>query len=68
MASTKPHLLTIPREIRDEIYGYLHHQTKTCWAWREMQSQPDCWDTAVLMIHNALLLDVLLTHSRLRDE
>jgi hypothetical protein len=68
MASTKPHLLTIPREIRDKIYGYLHHQIKTCWAWREIQSQPDCWDTAVLIVHNAPLLDVLLTHSRLRDE
>jgi hypothetical protein len=33
-----------------------------------MQSQPDCWDTAVLIIHNAPLLDVLRTQSWLRDE
>ena len=65
--TTRPHLLTIPREIRHEIYGYLHYEIRIDWHWCETD-HPDYWELADLTYRNAPLLNVLLFHSRLHDE
>jgi hypothetical protein len=66
MASITPHLLSLPREIRDEIYSYLHH---------ELELESPLYTAGVneyivtkIRILNAPFLGVLLAHSRLRDE
>jgi hypothetical protein len=67
MTSAQPHLLTIPREIRNEIYSYLHqritfqdHILMKLFDGRSLD--------ATLCFENAPLISVLLTHSRLYDE
>ncbi|KAJ8112735.1 hypothetical protein OPT61_g4966 [Boeremia exigua] len=55
--SPAPHLLTLPREIRDEIYGYLHQRL-----------EPKSMQVFQVTVSNAPLLPVLLTHSRLHEE
>jgi hypothetical protein len=51
-----PHLLTLPREVRDNIYSYLHHEVSRNYRnWR-------------LQLKNAPIVAVLLTHSRLYYE
>ena len=32
MPTAKPHLLTLPRELRDQIYGYLHEEKQLQWG------------------------------------
>jgi hypothetical protein len=67
MTSAKPHLLTIPREIRNEIYSYLHQRIK----FQDeilMQYAEGSTRDAHLCLENAPLINVLLTHSRLYDE
>lgn len=63
MATTRaPPLLTIPREIRDQIYGYLYCKL-------ELRHAPlQDLEAVRLTVTNAPIISVLLTHSRLRDE
>jgi hypothetical protein len=59
------HLLTIPREIRDLIYGYLT-QERNFYLERER-----CYygsKEVDVQVKNAPLLSVLLSHSRLKEE
>lgn len=58
-----PHLLTIPREIRDLFYDYLHKRADV--HWKVDEGTVCC---AKIEIDEAPLLNVLLTCSRLRDE
>lgn len=56
------HLLTIPREIRNQIYNYLHKSI-------ELRTVESFGTTKVIAgIPNAPLMSVLLTHSQLHDE
>ena len=67
MTSAKPHLLTIPREIRNEIYSYLHQRiTFQDRLYRKLTDGRNL--DAVFCFENAPLINVLLTHSRLYDE
>jgi hypothetical protein len=51
-----PHLLTLPREVRDNVYSYIHHKVSRHYRdWR-------------LQLKNALIVAVLLTHSQLYHE
>jgi hypothetical protein len=67
MTTAKPHLLTIPREIRNEIYSYLH-QRITFQDHILMKLADGRSLDATLCFENAPLISVLLTHSRLYDE
>jgi hypothetical protein len=51
-----PHLLTLPREVRDNIYSYLHHEVSRHYQNRRLQ------------LKNAPIVAVLLTHSQLYHE
>ncbi|KAJ8116490.1 hypothetical protein OPT61_g2091 [Boeremia exigua] len=60
-----PHLLTLPREIRNLIYEHLFHEISL----RELvQSTPTLFTTLKIHVDNAPLSSVLLVHSQLRDE
>lgn len=59
MNSKAPHLLNLPREIRNIIYGYLHHV---------VYLQAVFLPAARLRLDNAPYVDVLCTHSTLRAE
>lgn len=68
MGTGAPHLLNLPREIRDIIYSYLHHEvyTQTVVAVRG-QGLPLAGNTGARLL-NAPLVAVLCTHSRLYTE
>ena len=54
------HLLTIPREIRDIIYSYLHHPAQVC-SYQNGR-------TATLKLRNAPIAAVLQTHTQIHKE
>jgi len=56
----KPHLLTLPREVRDNIYSHLHHEV--------MLRVPTKHRTQVLQVKNAPIVAILLTRSQLYHE
>lgn len=58
-----PNLLTIPREIRDQIYSFFHEARLLgpFYHWEPLSH-------IHLRVYNAPFIDVLLTHSRLREE
>jgi hypothetical protein len=61
-------LLTLPREIRDRIYTYLTRDLTVQWH-RGIDDWKSTLETTFdIEIKDAPLLNVLLTHSRLRDE
>ena len=62
MASTTPHLLTLPREIRDNIYKHLHHRL-------DLRSIDKLGTVQVIVtLENAPCVDIMLVHSQMRDE
>ncbi|OAK97344.1 hypothetical protein IQ06DRAFT_351033 [Phaeosphaeriaceae sp. SRC1lsM3a] len=61
MASTRANLLTLPQEIRDDIYGYLHQKSRVFYRFSATH-------TLFARIENATLLSVQLVHSQLRNE
>jgi len=67
MASVGPNLLSLPREIRDKILSYLHRDIEY-----EGPLYTDATDDRYMAVsvrlENAPLLNVLLTHSQIRDE
>jgi hypothetical protein len=65
MASAAPHLLPIPREIRDEIYEYFSHEVVIERGW-ELTSHNGIFKRE--RFANAPVVSVLLSHSRLHDE
>jgi hypothetical protein len=82
MATAKPHLLTLPRELRDHICSYLHEEGSFQWDdWKHidtfkygpsplvfaMKSDPE-YSISHLLWQEFPLHSLLLTHSRLRDE
>jgi len=56
--TTAPNLLTLPREIRDQIYGYLQREVMV------YGKQPDKTRGYDVVLKNAPLVAMLLTHSR----
>ncbi|EDU42657.1 hypothetical protein PtrSN002B_004724 [Pyrenophora tritici-repentis] len=68
-----PHLLTIPREIRDEIYSYLYEKVDvqvSMWCSRDTSDSSVsigdiCYDAT---LENTLILNILLTNSQMHDE
>jgi hypothetical protein len=69
MSHTTPSLLGLPRELRDEIYSYLHHETYVQWQWTPLEmTDLKFLGKQRLELHNAPQLSVLLAHSQLRDE
>ena len=62
MASTTPHLLTLPREIRDNIYKHLRHRL-------DLRSIDKLGTVQVIVtLENAPCVDIMLVHSQMRDE
>ncbi|KAF1847624.1 uncharacterized protein K460DRAFT_402959 [Cucurbitaria berberidis CBS 394.84] len=66
--SVVPRLLTIPRELRDKIYAYLHQSFTISWGWTHTHPPAHFSVTFNLEIENAPQPSVLLTHTRLHDE
>ncbi|CAA9963196.1 hypothetical protein PTMSG1_06564 [Pyrenophora teres f. maculata] len=65
-----PTLLTLPREIRDQIFSYLYHEKRFKWVWKPF-AEPSSFDLVILgllYLHNSPQLSVLLTHSQLYAE
>lgn len=60
--TTAPNLLTLQREIRDQIYGYLQREVNV------YGDEPDTMLWYKVVLKNAPLVAVLLTHSRLYEE
>jgi hypothetical protein len=68
MASTTPHLLTLPREVRDEIYSYLHHTLEMEVKLSVAEQEYGFYEPAAVHLENAPYLAVLCTHSRMYEE
>jgi hypothetical protein len=60
---SQPHILTIPREIRDLIYSYLHHPVSV--GWKVDRPEVCC---AMIEVQKAPFPNVLLTCSRFKEE
>ncbi|KAI0586995.1 hypothetical protein Alg215_01732 [Pyrenophora tritici-repentis] len=76
MTEPPPTLLTLPRELRDQIFSYLYHEKRFKWA-GESPDNPSYFDLcslalwshhAKIYLHNSPQLSVLLTHSQLYAE
>jgi hypothetical protein len=65
-AHTPPHLLTIPREIRNIIYGYLTHDVVHEFLWQECPKSSV--RASAIHFEQAPILSVLLTHSQISEE
>lgn len=65
-----PHLLTIPRELRNNIYAYLHYEFSLWWDWSKGQDHPQghIVNQIAVRFHNVPCSSVIRTHSRLCDE
>ena len=62
LPSPAPHLLILPREVRNLIYEYLTREV-------ELRGIAKFGDFPVIVaLHNAPYINILLTHSRLHDE
>jgi len=69
MSLPAAHLLMLPRELRDQIYEYLGRDLCVVWGrgfagWKEGQLS----STVEVQVDNAPFINVLLTHSRLKEE
>jgi hypothetical protein len=62
MATNPPHLLTLPREIRNQIYSYLHKEVEV-----DNERRPSILDVHV-RLENAPYAALLLTNSQLYHE
>jgi hypothetical protein len=62
MTPPTAHLLTIPRELRDQIYSYLTHSFQRTWISQDQRF------SCVIRYENAPLPSLFLAHTRLRDE
>lgn len=65
-----PRLLTIPRELRNNVYTYLYHEVSLWWDWGKGQ---DCRKGHIVnqvpvRFHNAPCSNVIRAHSRLCHE
>lgn len=58
------HLLTIPREIRDNIYSHLHQPVTCNWTWEQSGRSYEI----SMQINNAPLFDVFFVNRQLYDE
>ncbi|CAO2651412.1 Nn.00g039820.m01.CDS01 [Neocucurbitaria sp. VM-36] len=67
-ASMAPHLLTIPREIRDIIYSHLARPLSMHWTYSDSRIYMWMPRTVRFRVEHAPRLSVLLTHTRLYEE
>jgi hypothetical protein len=67
-ARNGPHLLTLPLEIRYEIYEYLHRRILTSQRIANMTSSLSHDQYFTTFTENAPLVNVILTNSQLRKE
>jgi hypothetical protein len=68
MLSPKPHLLTIPREIRDIIYTHLSHDIAFRWGYRTFSFPLGGSYATPVHFHGVPSLSALLTCSRIFEE
>lgn len=66
VSPTSSRLLTIPREIRDEVYKYLYHEVSHRYLY--LNSSGTRIRTLNVKLANAPILNLLLTHSRIYEE
>jgi len=62
-----PTLLTLPRELRDHIYQYLHRDLSVIWSRGSLYRGSPMSKQIEIQIYDAPILSVLLTHSRLHE-
>jgi hypothetical protein len=67
MAAVTPHLLGLPREIRNHIYSYLFRDFELIGS-LQVKTTKDPYHEFSIRVRNAPLLNVLLSHSQLRNE
>jgi hypothetical protein len=65
MELERAHLLRLPRELRDQIYGYLYHDVTFEWKWKVTKRGRALFDVT---IRDAPRLSVILVCSRLHEE
>ncbi|KAG9189433.1 hypothetical protein G6011_06301 [Alternaria panax] len=65
-----PHLLTIPRELRNNIYKYLYDEVSLWWDWSNGQdfAKGHIVNQVAVRFHNAPCSSIIRAHSRLCDE
>ena len=68
MASTKPHLLTLPREIRDLVYTYLSNDVEFEWGYRTFSFPLGGSHATTARVHGVPSLSALLTCTRIFEE
>jgi hypothetical protein len=68
MSSPAPHLLGLPREIRDIIYGYLYHDIELDWGYSITPFPADAHYFQKVRFENLPLPNVHLSCSRLHEE
>jgi hypothetical protein len=66
MVPAAPHLVGIPRELRDNIYSNLHHEITFDWEWTAFVGLIP--NKATVLFHNAPQASVLLTNSCLNEQ
>lgn len=67
--ASPPCLLTLPREIRDKIYSFLHRDIKFKGPlYSKAEGNDRRYNAVHFRLRNAPLVNVLLTHSQLRNE
>jgi hypothetical protein len=68
MSSSPPHLLTLPREVRDIIYHYLTQDIDLDWGYKILPFPLGGHYAVKLRLRNAPLPNVLLSCTRIYDE
>jgi hypothetical protein len=68
MPTKRPHLLTLPREIRNIIYSHLYQPFNFDWSYKILPFPQDGYYTVPFQIRNASLLNVLLSCTQIYDE
>ena len=63
-----PNLLDLPREIRDHIYSYCTKDMRLRWTQEENVWRTNLFAKVDIQVNGGPLLNLLLTHSRIKEE
>jgi len=64
---SSPTILTLPREIRDLVYGYLRHDIRYLWPWQRNYRTEDL-DIVDMSVENAPCTNTLLVNKQIHCE
>jgi len=68
MTSSRPHLLTLPREVRNIIYSHMYQPINFDWSYKILPFPQDGSYTVPCQVRRAPLLSVLLSCTQIHDE